>query len=89
MHDAMKTTIKAIAKAQNHQLDPQSAEGLAFQNFFDDMRNPALNEITDKYGDSIGDIVNAALHLALVKERFVTGNLGAPNWRWVFDSIAE
>jgi hypothetical protein len=89
MHDAMKTTIKAITKAPNHQLGPQSAEGLAFQDFFDDMRNPALNEITDKYGDAIGDIMNAALHLALGKERFVTGNLGAPDWRRVFDSIAE
>ncbi len=89
MHDAMKKTIKAIAKAPNHQLDPQSDEGLAFQDFFDDMRNPAMNEITDKYGDSIGGIMNAAFHLALVKERFVTGNLGAPNWRRVFDSIAE
>ena len=89
MHDAMKTTIKAIAKAPNNRLDPQSAEGLAFQDFFDDMRNPALNEIKDKYSDSIGGIMNAALHLALVKERFVTGNLGAPNWRRVFDSIAE
>ena len=89
MHDAMKKTIKAIAKAPNHRLDPQSEEGLAFQDFFDDMRNPALNEIKEKYGDSIGGIMNAALHLALVKERFVTGNLGAPNWRRVFDSIAE
>ena len=88
-HEPLKKTIKDIAKAPKHKLDPQSAEGLAFQDFFDDIRNPDQDEIKEKYGISVGNAIYAAFHLALVKERFIVGNLGAPNWRRVFDSIAE
>lgn len=89
MHDPLHQTIKNIANAPNYLLDPQSPEGLAFQDYFDDMRNPDMQEIYKKYGKTVSDTTYAAFHLALVKERFVTGNLGAPNWRRVFESIAE
>ena len=89
MHDPLNAVVTNIARAPGHRLDPQSPEGQAFQSFFDDLRNPNKQEITDKYGQTVGFMTYAAFHLALVKERFVTGNKGAPDWGRVFDSIAE
>jgi hypothetical protein len=89
MHDPLNSVVTNIAHASGHQLDPQSPEGQAFQSYFDDLRNPNWNEIKEKYGQTVGSMIYAAFHLALVKERFVTGNMGAPDWRRVFDSIAE
>ena len=89
MYDPLNDLVTNIAHAPDHRLDPQSPEGQAFQSYFDDLRNPNKQEITEKYGQTVGSMTYAAFHLALVKERFVTGNIGAPNWRRVFDSIAE
>lgn len=89
MHDPLASVVTNIARTPGHRLDPQSPEGEAFQSFFDDLRNPNKQEITEKYGQTVGSMIYAAFHLALVKERFVTGNKGAPDWGRVFDSIAE
>jgi hypothetical protein len=89
IHDPLNSVVTNIARAPGHQFDPQSAEGHAFQSYFYDPRNANRNEVSEKYGQTVRSMPYDAFYLALVKERFVTANMGTPDWRRVFDSIAE
>ena len=85
-HNALKRLADGITK---HGGCPptDAAEAQDFQRLFDIFRQPEPGA-TKPLGDhGFNDDEIKRLELALIKERYVTGNTGAPDWRRVFESI--
>lgn len=82
-HDLLKRLAADIAR-DDGRLPPGSPGEEAFQSAFDVLREPE-----PRWSDAVGghDPVICRFEFALLKERYVTGNAGAPDLRRVFQSI--
>ena len=88
MRAAMVKLVRDIARAPEKMLTPNSDESLAFQALYDDFRTPDMNEVFAKYPNLRPPAI-VTICLALIKERYVVGNTGSPNWLRVFASVSE
>jgi hypothetical protein len=70
-------------------LRPGGAGAMALQELFDALRAPEADAAVKAFGvHSVNDVGLRRLELAVVRERYLLGNTGVPQWPRVFASIS-
>lgn len=85
----LQNLCKGIEAAEGGGLDAAAAE--AFQNFFDQVRNPAIRSVGEaKNGSAVcTDVSLLRLELAIIKQRYILRMPLAGHWKEVLGLISE
>jgi hypothetical protein len=88
-HDALKQTVADIERGGGRFL-PGSPEEAAFQRLFDVIRQPEPGATAKPLGEqAVSDVAFRRFEFAVIKDRYVAGNVGTPVWDRVFRWISE
>lgn len=89
MHSFLRALTEDIQSSHTSDLSYEGEGSSRFQAMFDVLRSPDKKNFEKVFGENPGDVLLTDLEFALIKERYITGNSAAPNWRRVFESISE
>lgn len=89
MHGFLLALTEDIRSSQTRNLSYESEGSARFRATFDVLRSPDRKNFEKVFGENPGDVLFTDLEFALIKERYIAGNSGVPNWRRVFESISE
>jgi len=87
-HDALALVVAGLA-AHDGKLKSGSAEAGKLQDLFDLLRQPERDAANKAFGvNVVNDVFVRRFEFAVLRERYLLGNTGVPDWQRVFRSIS-